>query len=40
MAQEKSTLPAETFKSRLLAIEEKIEEMIDESENTQDRHDK
>lgn len=39
MAQEKSTLPAETFKSRLLAIEEKIEEMIDENQNSEDRLD-
>lgn len=40
LAQEQATLPAETFKSRLLALKGRIEEMIDESENPQDRHDK
>lgn len=40
MTQEKATLPAEEVKRHLLTIKGRIEEMIDESENPQDRHDK
>lgn len=40
MTQEKATLPAQEVKQCLRTIKGRIEEMIDESENPQDRHDK